>query len=101
MKKNHVIIAEIPLTDINNVWHNNDELKNVASNEIIKCGIIDKNLKYVIAKVLKVAKTFAVPYANFFKFLGKLENVLNKIFADKVILLGKGIFTRHKFVKEL
>jgi hypothetical protein len=100
-EKNNVLIAEIPLTNKSELWHDDEKLKDIAWNEIIKCGIIGKNIKYVTAKVIKIPKTFPVPKANFFKFLHILENTLNHKFSNKVKLIGQGIFTRHKFVKEL
>ena len=36
-----------------------------------------------------------------FKFVKEIESEFDKKFSGKVKLIGQGIFTRHKFVKEL
>lgn len=100
-KKNHVIISEIPLTEKNKLWYNDNLLIDIAWNEIIQCGIIKKDTKYLSAKVLKVPKTFNVPKVNFFKNLGEIETIINEKFLGKATMIGQGIFTRHKFIKEL
>lgn len=100
-KNNHILIAEIPLTSNSELWGDDKKLAEIAWNEIIKCGIVNNIAKYEEAKVLKVAKTFPVPKVNFFKFLNELNlNIQNK-FSGNVIMIGQGVFTRHKFVKEL
>ena len=38
---------------------------------------------------------------NFFKFKNEIENHLEKNFSGKVKIIGQGIFSRHKFVKDL
>ena len=100
-ENNHVLIAEMPLSANDNLWNDNDELRNIAWNEIVKCGIVEHNVKYKTAKVLKIAKTFRVPRVNFFNFLKEIELNLKKQFSSSVNMIGQGIFTRHKFVKEL
>ena len=100
-ENNHVLIAEIPLTNENKLWDNDNKLKDVAWNEILKCGIVNSKAKYETAKVLKIAKTFPVPKVNYFNFLDEFKANLKKTFFNNVNLIGQGIFTRHKFVKEL
>ena len=58
-KDNKVLIAEIPLTENSQLWNNDQKLKDLAWNEIVKCGIVDKNEKYISVKILKVSKTFS------------------------------------------
>jgi protoporphyrinogen oxidase len=100
-KNNHLLIAEMPLTSNSELWGNDKKLTEIAWNEIKKCGVVSNIAKYEEAKVLKVAKTFPVPKVNFFKFLNELNlNIQNK-FSGNVIMIGQGVFTRHKFVKEL
>ena len=98
---NHVLIAEIPLTDDNKLWNDDNKLKDIAWNEIIKSGIVKNEAKYKTAKILKVAKTFPIPKLNFFDFLDEIDLNLKKKFSGNVNMIGQGIFTRHKFVKEL
>lgn len=100
-ENNHVLIAEIPLTNENKLWDNDSKLKDIAWNEILKCGIVNNKTKYETAKVLKIAKTFPVPKVNYFNFLDEFKLNLKKTFFNNVNLIGQGIFTRHKFVKEL
>tara|TARA_B100000989_G_scaffold297916_1_gene285236 strand:- start:6342 stop:7664 length:1323 start_codon:yes stop_codon:yes gene_type:complete len=100
-KDNHVLIAEIPLTSNDILWNDDDKLIDIAWNEINRCGIVEKDLKFLTAKVLKIPKTFPVPKINFFDFLKELEININEKFSGKVKLIGQGIFTRHKFIKEL
>ena len=100
-ENNHVLIAEIPLSTDNKLWNDDDKLRDIAWNEIVKCGIVEHDIKYKTAKVLKIAKTFRVPRVNFFNFLGEIELSLKKKFSSNVNMIGQGIFTRHKFVKEL
>ena len=98
---NHVLIAEIPLSPEDKLWDDENNLRDIAWNEIIKSRIINKNTKYKNYKILKISKTFSVPKVNFYKFLNELELNLQKKFFGNVTVLGQGIFTRHKFVKEL
>jgi protoporphyrinogen oxidase len=98
---NHLLIAEIPLTDKNKLWHEENKLRDIAWSEIIKCGIVKNDEKYKAAKVLKIAKTFAVPKINFFDFLNEIDLNLRNKFYGNINMIGQGIFTRHKFVKEL
>jgi len=100
-ENNHILIAEIPLTNDNKLWNDDNKLRDIAWNEIIKCGIVKKEVKYKTAKVLKVAKTFPVPKINFFDFLNEVDLNIKKKFSGNVNMIGQGIFTRHKFVKEL
>ena len=100
-KNNHVLIAEIPLSPENKLWANDSKLKEIAWNEILKAGIVKKEDTYISAKILKIPKTIAVPKVNFFKFVKEIESEFDKKFSGKVKLIGQGIFTRHKFVKEL
>ena len=67
-KDNKVLIAEIPLTKNSELWNNDQKLKDLAWDEIVKCGIVDKNEEYISAKLLKVSKTFPVPMTNFYDF---------------------------------
>ena len=78
-----------------------DKLRDLAWDEIIQCGIIKKDVKFKNTKVVKIAKTFRVPKINFFNFLNEIELNLKNKFGSNVNMLGQGIFTRHKFVKEL
>ena len=100
-KNNHLLIAEIPLTSNSELWGDDDKLTEIAWHEIIKCGIVTDIAKYEEAKVLKVAKTFPVPKVNFFKFLNELNLNIQNQFYGNVIMIGQGVFTRHKFIKEL
>ena len=100
-ESNHVLIAEIPLTDNNKLWNDDNKLRDIAWNEIIKSGVVKNEVKYKTAKVLKVAKTFPVPKINFFDFLNETDLNLKKKFSGNIHMIGQGIFTRHKFVKEL
>ncbi len=100
-ENNHLLIAEIPLTPDNKLWGNDDKLKDLAWNEIVKCGIVDNDTKYKSVKVLKVEKTFPVPKVNFFDFINEIDLNLKKKFKGNLNMIGQGIFTRHKFVKEL
>lgn len=100
-KNNKVLIAEIPLTKNSEPWNNDQKLKDIAWDEIVKCGIVNKNEEYISAKLLKVSKTFPVPMMNFYDFLSEINLILNNSFRGKIVMLGQGIFTRHKFVKEL
>ena len=100
-ESNHVLIAEIPLTDNNKLWNNDNKLRDIAWNEIIKSGVVKNEVKYKTAKVLKVAKTFPVPKINFFDFLNETDLNLKKKFSGNINMIGQGIFTRHKFIKEL
>lgn len=100
---NHVLIAEIPLSPLNKLWQNDDELIRIAWNEIRKSGILKEkiHMEYKTAKVLKIKKTFPIPKVNFFETLYKIQLSLEKKFSGNVKMLGQGIFTRHKFIKEL
>ena len=100
---NHVLIAEIPLSPLNKLWENDDELIRFAWNEIRKSGILRERMQfnYKTAKVLKIKKTFPIPKVNFFENLYKIQLNLEKKFSGNVKMIGQGIFTRHKFVKEL
>ena len=98
---NYVLIAEIPLSPKNKIWNDENKLKDIAWEEIIKSRIINKDAKYKNYKILKISKTFCVPKINFYKFLRQIESNLKNNYFDKVILIGQGIFTRHKFIKEL
>jgi len=98
---NHLLIAEIPLSSKNKLWDDEEGLKDIAWNEIIKSGIVKKHDKYITAKVLKIPKTFSVPKVNFFKFKNQIELYLEKNFSGKVKIIGQGIFSRHKFIKDL
>jgi len=98
---NHLLIVEIPLTNNNKLWDDDKKLKNLAWNEVVKCGILKNESKYETAKVLKISKTFPVPKVNFFDFLNEIDLNLKKKFYGNVNMIGQGIFTRHKFVKEL
>jgi len=100
-ENNRVLIAEMPLTDNNKLWNNDDKLRDIAWSEIIKCGIVKDQTKYKTAKVLKVAKTFPVPRVNFFNLLNEIELILKNKFSGNVNMVGQGIFTRHKFIKEI
>jgi protoporphyrinogen oxidase len=100
-ENNHLLIAEIPLTPDNKLWGDDDKLKDLAWNEIVKCGIVDNDARYKTVKVLKVEKTFPVPKVNFFDFINEIDLNLKKKFNGKLNMIGQGIFTRHKFVKEL
>ena len=100
-KNNNVVIAEIPMTKNNQLWNDDDKLTDIAWNEIIKCGIVKKEHRFESVKVLKVPKTFPVPKKNFFNFLNIVEQSINEKYQGKVKLIGQGIFTRHKFIKEL
>ena len=57
--------------------------------------------KYLNAKVIKIEKTFAVPKIKFFDFLNEIDLNLKNRFYGNINMIGQGIFTRHKFVKEL
>ena len=98
---NHVLIAEIPLSNDNILWNDESKLRDIAWDEIIKCGIIKNGVKYETVKVLKVAKTFRVPKVNFFDLLNEIDSKIKNKFSGNVNMIGQGIFTRHKFVKEL
>ena len=98
---NYILIAEIPLTADNKIWEDDDKLRNIAWNEIIKCGIVESGHNYTTAKVLKIQKTFPVPKINFFNFLKKIELKLENQFFGNVSMIGQGFFTRRMFVKEL
>ncbi len=98
---NHILIAEIPLTANNKIWDDDDKLKDIAWNEIIKCGIVESGYSYSTAKVLKIEKTFPVPKTNFFSFLKEIELKLESHFYGNVSMIGQGFFTRRMFVKEL
>ena len=98
---NHVIVAEIPLSSKNKLWNDDSKLKEIAWEEIKKCGIISENENYNTAKILKIPRTFSLPKVNFFKILNQTELKLKKQFSGNVNMIGQGIFTRHKFVKEL
>ncbi len=100
-KLNQVLIAEIPLKNTHKLWEDDEELAKIAWNEIIKCGIIKENDNYESVKILKIPKTFAVPKVNFFNYLNDLSFKLKNDFNENIIMIGQGIFTRHKFVKEL
>ncbi|MAD56988.1 MAG: hypothetical protein CMK44_00265 [Porticoccus sp.] len=100
-ENNHLLIAEIPLTNNMELWNDDKKLVDIAWNEMIKCGIIDNRTEYKMAKVLRVAKTFPVPKVNFFDFLNETDLNIKKKFSGNVIMVGQGIFTRHKFIKEL
>jgi protoporphyrinogen oxidase len=100
-ENNRVLIAEMPLTDNNKLWNNDDKLRDIAWSEIIKCGIVKDQTKYKTAKVLKVAKTFPVPRVNFFNLLNEIELILKNKFSGNINMVGQGIFTRHKFIKEI
>jgi len=100
-ENNHLLIAEIPLTSDMEFWNNDKKLIDIAWNEILKCGVVNDKIKYESAKVLKVAKTFPLPKVNFFDFLNETDLNIKKKFFGNVIMIGQGIFTRHKFVKEL
>ena len=100
-ENNHLLIAEIPLTDSDILWNDDDKLKNIAWNEIVKCGIVNNGETYKTAKILKVTKTFPVPKVNFFDFIDEINLNLKNRFYGNVNIIGQGIFTRHKFVKEL
>ena len=97
----NLIIVEIPLTNKNRLWDDEDELKSIAWNEVIKCGIVEKEDKYLNAKVIKIEKTFAVPKIKFFDFLNEIDLNLKNRFYGNINMIGQGIFTRHIFVKEL
>lgn len=98
---NHVLIAEIPLTDNDKLWNDDIKLRDIAWNEIIKSKIVKNEVKYEAAKILRVKKTFPVPKLNFFDFLNEIDLKLKKKFSGNINMIGQGIFTRHKFVKEL
>lgn len=98
---NNIIIVEIPLTNKNKLWSDEDKLKDIAWSEIVKCGIAKQEDQYISAKVLKIAKTFSVPKVNFFDFLNEIDLNLKNKFYGNINMIGQGIFTRHKFVKEL
>ena len=100
-KNNDVLIVEIPLSTKDKIWDDDEKLKTIAWNEIINSGILKKDEIYQTAKLLKIPKTFCVPKVNCFQNLNKVESKLHKEFHGRVSLLGQGIFTRHKFVKEL
>jgi len=100
-KSNNLLIAEIPLSTKNSLWLDDERLKEIAWSEIIKSGIVKNKDKFISAKVLKIPKTFGVPKVNFFKFKNEIENHLEKNFSGKVKIIGQGIFSRHKFVKDL
>ena len=100
-ENNHLLIAEIPLTNNMKLWDDDKKLIDIAWNEIVKCGIVDNKIRYETAKVLKVAKTFLVPKVNFFCFLNETNLAIKKKYSGNVIMIGQGIFTRHKFIKEL
>ena len=100
-KGNYVLVAEIPLSVNNKLWEDKNKLRNIAWNEIVKCGIVKNGVNYESAEILKIAKTFSVPKVNFFKFLNEIKSKINYDFSGNVNMLGQGIFTRHKFIKEL
>lgn len=100
-KGHHVLIAEIPLTNTNKLWHDDSKLKDIAWNEIIKCGIVKKDTKFETVKVIKVNKTFPVPKVDFFNFLDKFKSKIQENYNNKIKFVGQGIFTRHYFVREL
>ena len=100
-ENNKVLIAEIPLSANNELWSDDNKLRDLAWDEIVQCGIIKKDVKFKNTKVVKIAKTFRVPKINFFNFLNEIELNLKNKFGSNVNMLGQGIFTRHKFVKEL
>jgi protoporphyrinogen oxidase len=100
-ENNHLLIAEIPLTNNTKLWHDDKKLIDIAWNEIVKCGIVNNKIRYETAKVLKVAKTFLVPKVNFFRFLSETDLTIKKEYSGNVVMIGQGIFTRHKFIKEL
>lgn len=97
----NLIIVEIPLTNESELWNDESKLKDIAWSEIVKCGITKKENKYTSAKVFKISKTFPVPKVNFFNFLNEINFKIKSKFYGKINLIGQGIFTRHKFVKEL
>ena len=98
---NHLLIAEIPLKDDNILWNDDDKLKKIAWSEIVKCGIVNNEETYKSAKILKVSKTFPVPKVNFFDFIDEINLNLKNKYNGNVDIIGQGIFTRHKFIKEL
>ncbi len=98
---NHLLIVEIPMTDKNVLWNDDYKLINIAWNEIVKCRIVNSGETYKTAKILKVPKTFPVPKVNFFHFIDEINLNIKNRFYGKVDMIGQGIFTRHKFVKEL
>jgi hypothetical protein len=100
-ENNHLLIAEMPLTNNMELWDDDKKIIDIAWNEILKCGIVNNEIKYKTAKVLKVAKTFLVPKVNFFRFLNEIDLTIKKKFSGNVVMIGQGIFTRHKFIKEL
>jgi len=100
-ENNHLLIAEMPLTNNMELWDDDKKIIDIAWNEIVKCGIVNNEINYKTAKVLKVAKTFLVPKVNFFRFLNETDLTIKKKFSGNVIMIGQGIFTRHKFIKEL
>lgn len=100
-ENNHLLIVEIPLTENDKLWNEDNKLIDIAWNEIIKCGIINSETKYNTSKVLKITKTFPVPMVNFFTFLDEINLNLKNKFYGNVNTIGQGIFTRHKFIKEL
>ena len=100
-ENNHLLIAEIPLPSNNKLWDNDEKLKEIAWNEIKKSGIVKNQDNYITAKVLKIPKTIVVPKVNYFKLKKELEIYLERNFSNKVKIIGQGIFTRHKFLKDL
>ena len=100
-ENNHLLIVEIPLTDNNKLWNEDNKLIDIAWDETIKCGIINSETKYETSQVLKISKTFPVPKVNFFTFLDEINLNLKNKFYGNINTIGQGIFTRHKFIKEL
>lgn len=100
-ESNNLLIVEIPLTNNDKLWNDDNKLIDIAWNEVIKCGVVKSEEKYKTVKVLKIAKTFPVPKVNFFDFVNEIDLNLKNKFYGNVNMIGQGIFTRHKFVKEL
>ena len=64
----------------------------IAWDEIVKCGVVDRTSKFKEAKIFKISKTFPVPKVNFFNFLNKVKLKIKKDFSDNVIMIGQGFY---------
>ena len=68
--------------------------------DLSKVGLDLSNSKHDVEVIIR-REQYEVPKVNYFNFLDEFKLNLKKTFFNNVNLIGQGIFTRHKFVKEL